>query len=752
MSGNVLPLQKRPPRGTLTLVGKDSDMLDAAEASSGLTCVKVVSDHVELSKICTDSFAFIDDFLEHRWVDDQLRENPRWNEAEYRQGSSSNRVFLKTPLPSTPNSLSVSIVVNLSKGSADGISCVEAIKARTFYPYRNIVITCDSSDDFVYSNIKVLEDRRDIVEEIGGSVSELDRMIVGVSAAFSKGADYVCVVDDRCLVTEGWLTRLVQCQYLTESSAVAPLMNESLGMSLPMGLAPKCGAHNLFGPHSYIGVAKGLSTMNPDFPPLTMMSGDCVMFTSDAWVENGFSVGETNKLTAMASMWASIRESGGRCLVADHAYVYKRNDPKTARISGRLRSGLASMYPDLVSSDKRWNAATSTNRHRSHIASVRSSSIPVAMTMTSIGHWGGIIAPLRICQELNELGFDASAAYLRTSGENSMPREWCLPFSPRRFNDMASLEDWKTYMGWDTGFVISSHVFSAIITSSVRTACPGVSTVSFWQDREDLFEGKERDVKMTGDHMDLFASSDLHVFNSKWVCQSALSDFSGIGKHSTIPVGVDTSKFRPRHRKSNQKLRIIAMWRPHTSRRGHEDLMSLYRKIRSEYGNTVSLEVYGEKSPGHEVHSLIDCHHGWLNRRELSQVIPSCDIVVEPSKFQGFGMPGLEAMSSGCALVSTDNMGVHEYGVHGKNCLIGGSVESLYMHTVRLIEDRFAREAISYQARKSSLDFDWSTVGARWGMFLLSAEKDFGRVGIESSKRIFEKISIQREKWSGPSD
>lgn len=752
MSGNVLPLQKRPPRGTLTLVGKDVDMLNAAEASSGFTCIKQVSDRVNLSKICTDSFAFIDDFLDHDWVDAQVRKRPRWNEAVYQAGSPSNKIFPKVPLPPTPNSLSVSIVVNFSKGSADGISCVDAIKARTSYPYRNIVITCDPSDDFVYSNVKVLEDRRDIVEEISGNVSELDRMIVGVSTAISKGADYVCVVDDRCLVTDGWLTKLIQCQYMTESSAVSPLMNESLDMSLPMGLAPRCGSHSLLGPQSYIGVAKGLSIMNPDFPPLTMMSGDCVMFTADAWVEDGFSVGETSKLTAMAAMWASIRESGGRCLVADHAYVYKRSDPKTVKIEGRLRTGLASMYPDLVSSDKRWGAATSTNRHRSHIASVKSSGIPVAMTMTSIGHWGGIIAPLRICQELNELGFDASAAYLRTSGEASMPREWSLPFTPRRFNDMGSLKNWEACMGWNTGFVISSHVFSAAITESVRAACPEVSTVSFWQDREDLFEGKERDVKMTGDHVDLFASSDFHVFNSSWVCESALSDFSSIGKHSTIPVGVDTGRFRPRQRSSNQKLRIIAMWRPHTSRRGHEDLMSLYRKVRSEYGNTVSLEVYGEKSPGHEVHSLIDCHHGWLNRKELSQVIPSCDIVVEPSHFQGFGMPGLEAMSSGCALVSTDNMGIHEYGIHGKNCLIGGSLESMYMHVVRLIEDRLARESISYQARKSSLNFDWSTVGARWGMFLLSAEKDFGRVGIESSKRIFQNISMQREKWSGPAD
>ena len=752
MSGNVLPLQQRPPRGTITLIGPDQDMIDVADAGSGLTCVHVLSESVDTSRICTDAFAFVDEYLDHGWLDSQIKSDPRWNEKRYKHGHSSNSIHLKSPIPPTPNSLSVSILVNLEKGSAEGIRCIESIKERTIYPYRNLVITCDSSDDLVYSTIKAQEDRRDLVEEISSNISDLDRMIVGVSTAFSKGADMVCVVDEGCLVTHGWLTRMVQCQYLTESSAVSPMMNESFDMPLPMGLSPKCGSHNLSGPHSYLDVARGLSVMNPDFPPLTMMSDDCVMFTAESWSENGFSVGETNRWTALASMWASIRESGGRCLVADHSYVFKRNDPKTTRIGNRLRVGLSSLYSDLIDSDSKWSATSTTNRHRAHVSSVKPASVPVAMTMTSIGHWGGIIAPLRICQELNELGFSASAAYLKTSGEASMPREWCLPFTPRRFNTMQSLEDWKVSMGWDRGFVVSSHVFSASITESVKSVCPEVSTVSFWQDREDLFDGSERNTQMKKSHVDRFLESDFHIFNSSWVSDSVLTDFGSLGKNATIPIGVDTLMFRPSVRQKGGKVRIISMWRPHTSRRGHEHLMALYRLIRREYGNTVSLEVYGEKSPGHEIHSIVDCHHGWLNRRELSQVVPSCDIVVEPSQFQGFGMPGLEAMSSGCALVSTDNMGIHEYGVHGENCLIGGSIEAMHGHTKRLIDDSVLRESISHNGRVRALNFDWATVGARWGMFLLSADKDLGRSYRQSTQRILDNISKVREKWTGPAE
>ena len=37
---------------------------------------------------------------------------------------------------------------------------------------------------------------------------------------------------------------------------------------------------------------------------------------------------------------------------------------------------------------------------------------------------------------------------------------------------------------------------------------------------------------------------------------------------------------------------------------------------------------------------------------------------------EGFGLPGLEAMACGCALVSTEYKGVREYAIDGKNSLL----------------------------------------------------------------------------------
>jgi glycosyltransferase involved in cell wall biosynthesis len=55
---------------------------------------------------------------------------------------------------------------------------------------------------------------------------------------------------------------------------------------------------------------------------------------------------------------------------------------------------------------------------------------------------------------------------------------------------------------------------------------------------------------------------------------------------------------------------------------------------------------------------------------DLARLYSACDVFVSASWYEGFGLPPLEAMACGAAVVTTDSRGIQEFAVDGNNCLI----------------------------------------------------------------------------------
>jgi glycosyltransferase involved in cell wall biosynthesis len=56
--------------------------------------------------------------------------------------------------------------------------------------------------------------------------------------------------------------------------------------------------------------------------------------------------------------------------------------------------------------------------------------------------------------------------------------------------------------------------------------------------------------------------------------------------------------------------------------------------------------------------------------QELASLYSACDVFVSASWYEGFGLPPLEAMACGAAVVTTDSRGVQEFAEDGINCLV----------------------------------------------------------------------------------
>jgi glycosyltransferase involved in cell wall biosynthesis len=55
---------------------------------------------------------------------------------------------------------------------------------------------------------------------------------------------------------------------------------------------------------------------------------------------------------------------------------------------------------------------------------------------------------------------------------------------------------------------------------------------------------------------------------------------------------------------------------------------------------------------------------------DMARFYGKCDVFVFSSRAEGFGLPALEAMACGCAVVTTDCGGVNAFARPGENCLM----------------------------------------------------------------------------------
>lgn len=94
---------------------------------------------------------------------------------------------------------------------------------------------------------------------------------------------------------------------------------------------------------------------------------------------------------------------------------------------------------------------------------------------------------------------------------------------------------------------------------------------------------------------------------------------------------------------------------------------------------------------------------------EFARIVSAADIFVFPSLFEGFGLPPLEAMACGTAVIAADSGGVRDYAQHGQNCLLvpPGQVESLAGAILQLLRDHELRRRICENGLSTAAAWPW---------------------------------------------
>ena len=94
---------------------------------------------------------------------------------------------------------------------------------------------------------------------------------------------------------------------------------------------------------------------------------------------------------------------------------------------------------------------------------------------------------------------------------------------------------------------------------------------------------------------------------------------------------------------------------------------------------------------------------------ELARLYNRSKLFVVPSLYEGWGLPGSEAMACGAALVSTDNGGVRAYAEHGTTALLTppGNPELLADAVCSLLDDEARRLRLARAGYEQIRQFSW---------------------------------------------
>ena len=98
------------------------------------------------------------------------------------------------------------------------------------------------------------------------------------------------------------------------------------------------------------------------------------------------------------------------------------------------------------------------------------------------------------------------------------------------------------------------------------------------------------------------------------------------------------------------------------------------------------------------------------NDEEIAYYMNKSDIFISTSWWEGFGLPSLEAMACGCAVILSDAGGVNEYATANENSLMykAKRQDDLLEHINCLAQDTVLRNELSSAAVKKALSFSWN--------------------------------------------
>jgi alpha-1,3-rhamnosyl/mannosyltransferase len=183
-----------------------------------------------------------------------------------------------------------------------------------------------------------------------------------------------------------------------------------------------------------------------------------------------------------------------------------------------------------------------------------------------------------------------------------------------------------------------------------------------------------------------------------------------------VPLGLDPrfqppppDRSRPAGRGPN--VLMVAPWAPY---KGYPEAMAVIDRL-AEAGLPHELRIVGandawmtaqaeatRRSAGRPERVRLE---GWVD--DLRDAFWDADVVIVTSRYEGFGLPLLEAMGCGSAVVSFDNSSLPEVAGDGALLVADGDIDAMSEAVRELLHDDTARRDLGRRGVARAAGFTW---------------------------------------------
>ncbi|MDQ2092272.1 rhamnan synthesis F family protein [Marimonas arenosa] len=641
----------------------------------------------------------------------------------------------------------VDVVVPVYNALDDVRACLESLAhCPTGFDLRVLVVN-DGSDapttDWLRSACSTLDTRTARFELIEHNHNKGYTKAVN-TGLLASDAPYVVTLNSDTIVTPHWLDGLVRCMNSAPDIGITgPLSNAASWQNVPELRGPDGGfAINALpeGIQPDDMAAVILQSSQRVYPRSTFLNGFCFMIRREVLDAIGYmdeaafptGYGEENDFCIRA------QDAGFALAIADDTYVFhaksksfgstRREELSKAGGEALRAKHSAEKFRDLVEQVARTEVMDAVRRrirrylgHFQMTQTARAADLTTSQKVLFLmpvgGGGGGANSVVQEAAAMRRIGVDARIAVFVQDFDGYQQQYADVDSVANLF---VTMQD-ETLVDLAAPFDVVIATFHSSVPRLERivAAHPHILPAYYAQDYEPLFydDGStEREAALasytTVPGCLVFAKTD-------WICHQIETNHD-TPVHKVAP-SIDEALFHPpggRPLFDPGCIRIAAMIRPSTPRRGAGRTMEVLAGLKQRFGEGVAITIYGCAADDPAFEGLKTDfafeNRGVLTRPQVATMLQVTDVHVDLSDYQAFGRTGLEAMACGAAAVVPRAGGCGEYAVDGVNALVvdsldpnacGDAIAALVKDRDRLARMRLSalHTAAGYTANRAAL-------------------------------------------------
>jgi len=608
----------------------------------------------------------------------------------------------------------VDVVIPVYAGLHVVKPCIDALRARTDWPYQLIVVDDASPDPVTKEYLTRLKDE--------GAKVLFNNNNRGFAATVNRGVaagenPYVVVLNSDTLVTENWLTKML---IALESDPANMICNPATNNTAMINV-------NMYTGQNYLDMARAMDKLRGIKYPELMPTGFCFMFRRALWnVVGPFDEAYVSYGEESDFWFKTIRlvdEEGFmlnyKAVLADNAYVYHERGTSFSQLGAvnhkKQRDAGSARFKVLHPQFGEWVKGYKVDEAVGHLRN----GIPptafkhtfkgnVAWVVKSAGPCGGMYFIADIINQMIEDGYNVKLCVINELQSEELPVVGNLHCQPIHFS---SVDDFVA--------TFESRCFSeGTLLAAVTELTPAVYRVHNRNPKIQIFNHVQSwDVDLANfigkpELAAEFVESYKRVPNivcSMWVADKVIEVEGEVA--GVVRPGVNPLLFHSRYREKHDDrftvgVLLLQNYPFKGFNRGAEYCKKLI-EIARDSGKEIKVVGIGIDAmisvPG------VTCI-GSLSLSKMADVMGNeIDVFVDPADLHSYGLPALEALVSGCKAITFQNKGVYEYAMNwGDRIYIANDVDDAVEATMGFFEKKInrtvTREQVALHSRAEAVD------------------------------------------------